>query len=57
MTEAPGLRDALFLVSKGVPYSQAMGMSPTKRLAMCIVFGEQEGGTWDWDEMRWRKIS
>ena len=53
MTEAPGLREALLLVSKGVPYKTAMAMSPKKRIAMCIVFGQLDGGVWDWSEMRW----
>jgi hypothetical protein len=51
----PGLRDALYLVSKGVPYGKAMRMSPARRLAYVVIFGELEGGKWDQARGRWEE--
>ena len=53
MTDAPGLRDALALVKNGIPYDKAMKLSPARRLAFCIIFGELDGGKWNWDRMGW----
>jgi hypothetical protein len=55
MVQTPGLGDTLYLITKGIPYDTAMRLSPAKRLAMCIMLGELDGGTWDWDLMAWAK--
>jgi hypothetical protein len=38
-----------------VPYEIAMRMSPRRRTAFCIVFGQLTGGDWDWGAMAWRE--
>jgi hypothetical protein len=46
---------ALAVVSKGVPYAVAMNMDEGELLGHHIIFGEVEGGTWDWSRMEWEK--
>ncbi|NHN85893.1 hypothetical protein GOB93_14755 [Acetobacter musti] len=43
------------LVQNGVPWSVAMEMGATQRLAWCVMFGEQSGGRFDWDTMMWSR--
>ena len=49
----PGLVDALYLVSKGVPYDVAMNLPAARRLAFAVIFGEMSGGKFDWKRLRW----
>lgn len=49
----PGLRQALFLVRRGVPWEVATNLSPAELLAYCVVCGELDGGRWSWRAMRW----
>jgi hypothetical protein len=30
-------------------------MSDARRLACIVILGEQEGGAFDWDALRWRE--
>jgi hypothetical protein len=30
-------------------------MSPARRLAFAIAFGENDGGSYNWNTMRWRE--
>ncbi len=50
---APGLKEALALVSRGVPYEVAMRMSLQRRLAFNVIFGELDGRDFDWRALRW----
>lgn len=53
-------RDCLYLVSKGVPWDVVFGarkrpFTATQRLAAAVVFGEMDGGLWDWSALRWQE--
>ena len=50
------MRDALYLVSKGVPYDVAMRLSPARRLAFVVTFGELDGGAYDWKRGAWKDV-
>lgn len=41
------------LIEKGVPWHEVWSMSPARRMAMIVTFGELSGGTWDWDKLKW----
>lgn len=44
----------LRLVKSGVPWEVAWSLSPERRLAYVVVFGELESGLqYDWKRMRW----
>lgn len=45
----------LRLVSHGVPWDTAWKLTPTKRLAFIVAFGENEGGTFNWRTMAWER--
>lgn len=47
-------RDRLWLVQRGVPYDLARDMTPEEVFSHVIVFGEMEGGKFDWEKMRWK---
>jgi hypothetical protein len=38
------MRQALYLISKGIPFDIAFEIDETKRSAWCIMFSEIEGG-------------
>ena len=38
----------------GVPYDVAARMSPVRRMAFIVAFGELKGHSFDWDHMRWK---
>jgi hypothetical protein len=46
---------ALRLVKSGVPWDEVWNMSPTRRLALVVAFGEIDGGEFDWRLMQWRQ--
>jgi hypothetical protein len=48
------LAEVVALVKLGVPYDAAMEMSPARRMAFLVISGEQDGGSFDWDNLRWR---
>jgi hypothetical protein len=41
-------------VKHGVPFDIAFSLGPIDRLAWIIIFGELEGGRFDFEAMRWR---
>ena len=47
------LRQILFLVKGGVPWSEVMNMSETRRLACCVALGELDGQVFDWNSFSW----
>jgi hypothetical protein len=49
---APGLVDALYLVSRGVPYEIAMRLSPRRRTAFVAIMGQFQGQKWNAGAMR-----
>ena len=50
------LRQVLFLVKEGVPWSDVMAMSETRRLACCVALGELNGQVFDWTSFSWSAI-
>jgi len=55
--EAPGLSDALYLVSQGVPYEVAMRLPKRRRTAYVAIMGELSGQKWDWRNRRFESKS
>jgi hypothetical protein len=45
---------ALYLVSKGIPWDVVFALDSVELTAFQIIFGQQQGGIWEWDNMRWR---
>ncbi len=45
----------MLLVKNGVPFDVAFALDPDEMLAYTVIFGEFEGGNFDWDELRWRE--
>lgn len=41
-------------MKNGVPYDRAFEMDPIERRAHYVVFGQFEGGKWDWDRQEWK---
>jgi hypothetical protein len=41
----------------GVPFDVAFSLPNDMRVAMLIVFGENEGGKFDWAALRWQPRS
>ena len=44
----------LRLVKHGVPFHEAFALSPVRRTAYLIVFGEIDGHAWDYVNHRWK---
>lgn len=42
------------LIKYGMDNDLAFAMNHTLRKAAIIVFGQLDGGSWDWDFMNWR---
>ena len=40
-------------MKNGIPYDVAMKLSPTRRLAYTVAFGELEGGRFNWTALKW----
>lgn len=55
IADEPAVRECLFLLSKGVPFDVAFSLDATMRLAWCVVLGELDGGTFDWNRLEWDK--
>jgi hypothetical protein len=46
----------VFLAKHGVlPLDEALRISPARRLALVVLTGEFEGGTFDWRNLAWRE--
>jgi hypothetical protein len=43
------------LVKVGVPFDKAWDMKPMMKLAWLVADGENDGGEFDWQAMRWKK--
>lgn len=43
------------LVKFGVPIDTAFSFDRAWRIASLVVFGEMEGGVFDWPTMQWQK--
>lgn len=42
-------------MKNGVPFDVAFSLEDEEAFAYGIVFGEFEGGSWDWNIMDWSK--
>ena len=42
-------------MKNGVPFDVAFSADDAYRMAFCVAFGELDGNTWSWAEMRWLK--
>jgi hypothetical protein len=40
-------------VKNGVPFDVAFALYPEEALAYAVVFGEFEGGSWNWESLSW----
>lgn len=49
------LTEALWLVKNGVPFDVAFSLDEAERLGWSIIFGQFEGGEWDWNSRSWRR--
>jgi hypothetical protein len=55
------LRECLALIKQGVPWKVVFGeelsgpLSNDERLAYLIMFGEMDGGTFNWSTGKWEK--
>ncbi len=49
------MRLRLSLVRCGVPWDVAWCLPDADALAYCVVFGELDGGAFDWSAMAWKK--
>lgn len=45
------------LLDGGVPYDVVMEMSDARRLAFVVAMGENKGGRFNWDDMRWEQTT
>lgn len=43
------------MVKNGVPFDLAFSLGETERAAFCIIFGEIDGGKFDWQQMEFTK--
>jgi len=51
----PYNRTTAKLLRCGVPFDVAESWPEITRVAFCIIFGEQDGHRFDWDNMEWVK--
>lgn len=42
------------LIKNGVAEDVAWGLSPSERLARIVVFGQLDGGEFDWPKLTWK---
>lgn len=49
------LRTVAWLVRNGLSYQEAIEMDETEAWALSIIFGEFEGGEFDFDHWTWRE--
>lgn len=43
------------LIKNGVPEEIAWELTPSERLARIVVFGQLDGGDFDWDRLKWKE--
>ena len=41
------------LIKNGIDIDVAMALNPDEALAWAVMFGELEGGVWNWDTLSW----
>ena len=46
------MRDTAFLLVNGVSMTEALRLSPVRRMALIVAIGEAKGGTFDWRNLR-----
>ena len=49
------MKECLALIKHGISEETAFSLSANVRTAMVIMFGELEGGTFDWNRQRWNE--
>lgn len=49
------MRECIALVKYGVPFDVAFSVSNDMRVAWLIIFGEIDGGEFDWGAITWKK--
>jgi hypothetical protein len=42
------------LVKNGVPFDIAFSLSDHEAMGWGIIFGQFDGGAWDWSRMAWK---
>ena len=47
------MRTSAYLVRNGVPFDVAFALYEHEKLAYGVIFGELEGGEYDWNSLRW----
>ncbi len=47
----------LYLVKNGIPFDVAASLDDEERLAWSVIFGEFEGGHFEWETLSWKKES
>lgn len=55
MASHSAFAECLWLIKQGIPFDVAFSLPPAERLAMVVVFGQFDGGVFDWDTGTWRK--
>ncbi len=55
IAESGDLQEVLFLVRHGVDLDVADALEPIERLAWVVIFGQFEGGEFDWQSGEWRR--
>jgi len=45
--------DCLYLMRNGVSFDVAFSLDVVERTAWVVALGQMDGGTWDWEAMRW----
>ena len=46
------MRDTAFLLVNGVSMTEALRLSPVRRMALIVAIGEAKGGTFDWRSLK-----
>lgn len=47
--------EACYLIKNGIPFDVAFSLSPAKRIAFAIKFGQLDGNKFNFDTMRWEE--
>ncbi|HCZ40080.1 MAG TPA: hypothetical protein DHV18_11725, partial [Brochothrix thermosphacta] len=59
LAQNPGFINQCWLMKAGVPFSVIFpgltALMPHERIAMGVVIGELEGGTYNWSTRRWEE--
>jgi hypothetical protein len=55
LVKSQDIRGPLVLIKNNVPFDVAFSLDPEEVLAWSIIFGEMEGGVWNWAKMGWEE--